>query len=41
MARHIALGVQFALGHVHAFEFPLFLEALGLASTQIAGLIVQ
>ena len=41
MARHMARGVQFALGHVHAFEFPLFLEGLGLASTQIAGLIVQ
>lgn len=41
MACHMTCGVQFAVGYVQAFEFPLFLEALGLASTQIAGLIVQ
>lgn len=41
MACHMACRVQFALGYVQAFEFPLFLEAIGLASTQIEGLIVQ
>lgn len=41
MVCHMACGVLFAAGSVQALEFPLFLEGLGLASTQIAGLIVQ
>ncbi len=41
MVCRTACGVPFAIGSVQAFEFPLSLEGLGLAPTQIAGLIVQ
>jgi hypothetical protein len=41
MVCHTACGVLFAVGYVQALEFPLLLEGLGLAPTQIAGLIVQ